>query len=189
MDAAEGDAGCRATGDGAAGDGAAERALIAEAAWAIAAAEGASPRGWLGPWMSQSHTTLDLLAEQGFQYCLDWCMDDQPIWLRTRGGGRILSVPYPQELNDIPAIIERKNSAEQFADMIVDNFDEMIEQAEEAPLVMGVALHPYVVGQPYRVRHLRRALQHVAAKRHDIWFTTAGAIAGHVMALPADRIA
>ena len=169
-------------------DEGAERALIAEAARAIAAAEGVSPRGWLGPWISQSHATLDLLAEEGFRYCLDWCMDDQPTWLKTRGDGRILSVPYPQELNDIPAIVERKNSAEQFADMIVDNFDEMLEQAAEAPLVMGVALHPYVVGQPYRLKHLRRALQHVAAKRGDIWFTTAGAIADHVMTLPDDRV-
>lgn len=169
-------------------DEGAERALIAEAARTIAAAEGVSPQGWLGPWISQSHTTLDLLAEEGFRYCLDWCMDDQPVWLKTRGGGRILSVPYPQELNDIPAVVARKDSAEQFADTIVDGFDEMLEQAAEAPLVMGVALHPYIVGQPHRLKHLRRALQHVAARRRDIWFTTAGAIAGHVMTLPADRV-
>ena len=49
--------------------------------------------------------------------------------------------------------------------MIVDQFDEMREQSRQQPLVMGIALHPYLVGQPYRLRHLRRALEHVARAR------------------------
>lgn len=164
-------------------DEAAERALIAEATARIAREEGAPPKGWLGPWISESRVTPDLLAEAGYTYLLDWCMDDRPVWMRTRdngrGGGRILAVPYPQEVNDIPAIVGRKDGAAQFADMIIDNFDEMLEQAEQGPLVMGIALHPYLVGQPYRLRHLRRALTHIADRRERIWITTAGAIAGH----------
>ena len=86
-------------------------------------------------------------------------MDDQPIWLRRAAAARILAVPYPQELNDIPAIVVRQATAPEFADMIVDQFDEMLEQSRATqPLVMGIALHPYIVGQPYRLRHLRRAL-------------------------------
>ncbi|HEX8663540.1 MAG TPA: polysaccharide deacetylase family protein [Beijerinckiaceae bacterium] len=166
-------------------DEAAERALIQETAAVIAAFEGRPPAGWLGPWISESRVTPDLLAECGYSYLLDWCMDDQPVWLSTRGGRRILSVPYGQELNDIPAIVARKDSAEQFADMIVDNFDEMLEQSAGAPLVMGLALHPYLVGQPYRLRHLRRALEHINGFRDRIWITTAGQIAAHVLALEA----
>lgn len=162
---------------------AAERALIVDATATIARHEGRAPAGWLGPWISQSRTTPDLLQEAGYGYLLDWCMDDQPVWLRTRRG-RILAVPYPQELNDIPMIVGRKIGGDQFADMIVDNFDEMLEQAQAQPLVMGIALHPYLVGQPYRLRHLRRALTHIARQRERIWLTTAGAIAGHVAALP-----
>jgi peptidoglycan/xylan/chitin deacetylase (PgdA/CDA1 family) len=161
-----------------------EARLIAEATATIAAFEGAPPRGWLGPWISQSPLTPDLLAEAGYAYLLDWCMDDQPVWFATRGGGRILSVPYPQEVNDIPSIVGRKDSAEQFAAMIVDQFDEMLDQARSGPLVMGIALHPYIVGQPYRLRHLRRALAHVCAHRDRIWLTTAGAIAAHAAGLP-----
>jgi len=162
----------------------AEAELIRNATEEIAKAEGAAPRGWLGPWISQSHVTPDLLAENGYEYLLDWCMDDQPIWFSTRGAGRILAVPYPQELNDIPAIVARKDSASQFADMIVDNFDEMLRQADSGPLVMGIALHPYIVGQPYRLRHLRRALAHVAAARERAWITRSGAISDHCQALP-----
>jgi allantoinase len=157
-----------------------ERSLIESTASVIEQFEGSRPGGWLGPWISESRVTPDLLAEAGYRYLLDWCMDDQPIWFSTRTGRPILSVPYPQELNDIPSIIARKDSAQEFADMIVDNFDEMLAQAEGEPLVMGIALHPYIVGQPFRLRHLRRALQHVAGQGERIWLTTAGGIADHV---------
>lgn len=162
----------------------AERALIEEATAVIEAFEGRPPLGWLGPWISESRLTPDLLAECGYTYVLDWCMDDQPIWLATRNGGRILSVPYPQEMNDIPAIMARKDSGSQFADKIIDTFDEMLEQSADTALVMGIALHPYIVGQPYRLRHLRRALQHIAGHREQIWITTAGQVAEYFVSLP-----
>jgi peptidoglycan/xylan/chitin deacetylase (PgdA/CDA1 family) len=165
-----------------------ERALIRETTRMIEEAEGRPPTGWLGPWISQSRVTPDLLAEAGYTYHLDWCMDDQPIWFATRGGGRILSVPYPQELNDIPAIVARKDSAEDFAAMITAHFDEMLDQAANGPLVMGIALHPYIVGQPHRLGHLRKALAHIAGRRDDIWFTTAGAISAHCHGLPAGLV-
>lgn len=156
-----------------------ERALIEEATAVIAAHAGRRPQGWLGPWISQSAVTPDLLAEAGYGYLLDWCMDDQPVWMKTRGGGRIMALPYPQELNDIPSIVARKDSAAQFADMIIGNFEEMLDQSRQQPLVMGIALHPYIVGQPYRLRELRRALRHICERRRDIWLTTAGSIAAH----------
>ena len=155
-----------------------ERALIAEATEALTRAAGAPPKGWLGPWISESHSTPDLLEEAGYAYLLDWCCDDQPIWMRTRGG-RILAVPYPQELNDIPMIVGRKLGADAFADMIVDDFDERLRQSESGPIVMGIALHPYIIGQPYRLKHLRRALRHILAQGEQIWFATAGAMAAH----------
>src|SRR5262245_3137336 len=81
--------------------------LIAETTAAIEKRSGERPQGWLGPWISQSPLTPDLLQETGYRYLLDWCHDDQPIWMKTRRG-RILSLPYPQELNDIPQIVARK---------------------------------------------------------------------------------
>ena len=161
-----------------------EAELIGEATAIIAREEGAPPKGWLGPWISQSNATPDLLARAGYKYLLDWCMDDQPVFMRTRGGP-LLVVPYPQEINDIPMIVARRIEGEAFARMIVDHFDEMLAQSASEPLVMGVALHPYIVGQPHRLRHLRRALTHIAAHRERIWLTTAGAIAVHVRSLPA----
>jgi peptidoglycan/xylan/chitin deacetylase (PgdA/CDA1 family) len=162
-----------------------ERRLIAESTAAIRAAEGAPPRGWLSPWIAESRATPDLLAEAGYRYTLNWCADDAPIWMRT-AHGPLLAVPYPQEVNDIPAIAARKDGAEQFCEMIVADFEERLLQVEDGlPQVMGIALHPYLVGQPYRMRALRRALSHVAARRGQVWITTAGAVFDHVAALPA----
>jgi allantoinase len=98
-------------------------------------------------------------------------------------------VPYPQELNDIPMIVARQMDGKDFAQMIIDQLAEMLEQTrreQSPPLVMGIALHPYLVGQPYRLRHLRRALEQVAAARDagGVWMATPGAICQHAMAQP-----
>jgi len=161
-----------------------EAALIAESTAAIAAHEGVPPRGWLSPWIAESRATPDLLAEAGYRYTLNWCMDDQPVWMRARAG-RLLSIPYPQEANDIPSIVGRKDGAAQFADLVIEDFSERMRQvADGLPQVMGIALHPYIVGQPYRLRALRRALAVIAAQREAVWITTAGAIYDHCMTWP-----
>jgi peptidoglycan/xylan/chitin deacetylase (PgdA/CDA1 family) len=162
-----------------------EAALLADCRARMRAESGTAPTGWLSPWISESRLTPDLLAETGYSYSLNWCHDDQPVRMRTRGGGTLWSVPYPQELNDIPMIIARQMDAKDFAAMIIDNADEMLEQSRRQPLVMGVALHPYIVGQPYRLRHLRRALSHLARMRDrgEAWFTTPGAICRHMASM------
>ena len=70
-------------------------------------------------------------------------------------------------------------SAAKFSDMVIDQFDAMLEQSRVAPLVMGIALHSMIAGQPFRVRQLRRAFAHLARQREAVWTTTAGEIARH----------
>lgn len=162
-----------------------ERALLAGCRERIARLQGKPPAGWLSPWISESRVTPDLLTETGYAYNLNWAHDDQPTQIQTRSGQTLWSIPYPQELNDIPMVMGRHLDGTAFADMVIDNFDEMLLQSRQQSLVMGIALHPYIVGQPYRLRHLRRALQHIAAARDagDIWVTTPGAICSHMQAL------
>ncbi|WP_299962973.1 polysaccharide deacetylase family protein [uncultured Roseobacter sp.] len=162
----------------------AEAALIAEATQVLTKAEGRAPQGWLSPWIAESRATPDLLKAAGYGYTLNWCMDDQPVWMRT-DHGPLLSIPYPQEANDIPSIVARKDGAADFAAILTDTFDEMLAQSAGQPLVMGIALHPYLVGQPYRLRHLRRALEHICARREEIWLTRAGEIYTHCLEEPA----
>jgi peptidoglycan/xylan/chitin deacetylase (PgdA/CDA1 family) len=165
-----------------------ERLLIEETTAAIKRHSGKCPRGWLGPWISQSPLTPDLLQEAGYRYLLDWCHDDQPVWMKTRHG-RILSVPYPQELNDIPQIVARKREGPEFADMIVDAFEVMQEECAKRPLVMGIALHAYIVGWPHRFKHLARAMRHIKQRAGErVWFTTAGQIADYAGQLPSGTV-
>ncbi len=164
---------------------AAERALIESVTETIERAHGARPTGWLSPWLAETPLTPDLLHEAGYRYVLDWCADDQPIWLKTRGG-RILSVPYSQEINDSAAIMGRLVSPAVFADMIIGQVDEMVEQSRLQPLAFGLAIHANIIGQPFRLRELRRALAHVASLSERIWITRGGDIA-HAIYEDPDR--
>lgn len=143
--------------------------------------------GWLSPWISESLYTPDLLSKAHYKYSLNWCNDDQPYRVKTSENNSLWAIPYPQELNDIPMIVHRQMDAVDFSQMIIDQFDEMLEQAHHATrpqsLVMGLALHPYIVGQPYRLRHLRRALSHIHHHKQDIWLTTPGRICEHMQSL------
>jgi peptidoglycan/xylan/chitin deacetylase (PgdA/CDA1 family) len=162
---------------------AAERALIQDATAAITRHEGAPPVGWMSPWLSNSDVTMDLLQEAGYRYVMDWTMDDQPVWLKTRQG-RILSMPYPVEVNDNRALVWLRYSSEEFADMIVDQFDEMLEQSEGQPLICPISIHPFSIGRPYRMRQFRRALKHILGHRDRIWLTRPRDICAHIESLP-----
>jgi allantoinase len=160
-----------------------ERRVIQQSRDGIARHAGTPPRGWLGPWLAQGNATLDLLKEEGFGYVMDWPADDQPFWMATRAGP-ILSIPYSVELNDSPAVVFRHNTGREFAEMIVDQFDEMLAQSVRRPLVCSIVLHTFIVGQPFRLRPLRDALRHILAHRDRVWITRPGALAEHVASLP-----
>ena len=165
-----------------------EARLIAETTATITKFTGKKPIGWMGPWLSQSSVTLDLLQEEGYLYQCDWPLDDQPIWMRTRGG-RILNMPYPVETNDSPMMINRLHTATDLADIWIDQFDEMLEQSRKGQaLVCPFILHTFILGQPFRMRQLRRAMAHILKHRDEIWLTQPSAIAAHVAALPAGTV-
>src|SRR5205823_7062824 len=164
-----------------------EARLIGEATETITRLAGKRPEGWLGPGLAESRVTPDLLKEAGYSYVMDWPLDDQPVWFRTRSGP-ILSVPYPTELNDLPALVTRRHTGRQFAEMITDQFDEMLAQSKKYPLVFSVALHPFIIGQPFRLRALRGALRHILAQRDELWLTTPGEIARYCASLPAGTL-
>jgi hypothetical protein len=162
-----------------------EARLIRDATDVLTQHEGKPPKGWLGPWLAETFVTPDLLKEAGYTYLLDWSCDDQPFWMNTRSGP-ILSVPYPLEINDSPALVFRHHTARDFADMMVDQFDEMVEQCEAQPLVCSFALHTFVIGQPFRLRPLRQALKHCLEHKlkERVWVTRPGEIADYCWRLP-----
>lgn len=167
-----------------------EAKLIRDATEVLEKHMGRHPAGWMGPWRSESVHTSDLLKEAGYKFTMDWPCDDQPFWMRTRSGP-LLSVPYPVEINDNPAMVAKAHTAVDFTQMIEDNFEQMLDDSQRNPLVFGISLHTFVVGQPFRIRQLRRAFEYMVnhARAGEVWFTTAGAIADHALSLPQGKLA
>jgi hypothetical protein len=101
--------------------------------------------------------------------------DDQPTWLATRAGP-LLTMPYTLEVNDLPAFVARHTSPEDFCRMICAQFDQLHQDGENQARVMAIALHPFVIGTPHRIRALADAFRYLQG-RDGVWFATAGEIA------------
>jgi len=151
-----------------------ERALICDVVNTISQCTGKRPRGWLSPALSESHRTLDLLAECGIEYVCNWVNDEQPYPMRVKTGSMI-SIPYSVEINDIPAFVDLKQSAETFGRMICDQFDVLYEDGAKTGRVMAICLHPFLIGHPHRSKYFAQALAHITS-RQEVWLTTGGEI-------------
>jgi peptidoglycan/xylan/chitin deacetylase (PgdA/CDA1 family) len=162
-----------------------ELTLLREVYDRIGREEGTPPRGWMGPWVSESFVTPDLLYESGYRYTMDWMFDDQPIWMNVRTeGGRLLAIPYARPTSDMPMLHGSKHSASQWADALIDQIDEMVLQANRQPLVFNLSLHPYLM-HAFRLRQLRRVLTHISQLQSQIWLTRPGEIFDHISGLGA----
>jgi len=163
----------------------AERPIIAGVLETIAKQTGKKSRGWLGPVVTETDNTLDILAEAGIDYVADWCNDELPYPIKTKKGS-IYAIPYTLEIGDIPVFLERGGSGEDFYDMVVDQFDQLYEEGGTRPRVLSIAIHPFLIGHPFRARHLARALEHI--RKHDaVWLTTGSAIIDWYKAASAQR--
>jgi peptidoglycan/xylan/chitin deacetylase (PgdA/CDA1 family) len=145
-----------------------ERGLIREVVETITKGTGHRPRGWLGPALTESHRTLDVLAENGIDYVGDWVNDEQPYPMRV-ANGTMTSIPYSIELNDIPAFLDGKKSGEEFGKMICDQFDVLYEDGSTSGRVMSICLHPFLIGHPHRSKYFDLALKHIRG-RQEVWF-------------------
>ena len=154
-----------------------ERRVITEITDTIETASGQRPKGWMGPALTETHNTPQLLSELGYQYVLDWTNDDQPYRLNVPG---MLSVPYTVELNDLGVFL-RGLSGPDFLQMVKDQYDVLRDDSADTGRVMALALHPFVIGQPFRAKYLDLALRYIAAQP-DVWMTTSDEIAAHYAA-------
>ncbi|GHF82153.1 peptidoglycan/xylan/chitin deacetylase (PgdA/CDA1 family) [Amycolatopsis bartoniae] len=153
-----------------------ERRFLTEVVDTIATATGQRPRGWMGPGLTETFNTPELLAELGLSYVLDWTNDDQPYPLDVPG---MISVPYSVELNDL-ILFGRGHTGPEFLRMVQDQYEQLHADSEHSGRVMALALHPFVIGQPFRHKYLDRALAHLAAQP-DVWLTTSDEIAEHYL--------
>ena len=153
-----------------------ERAVIEDSIASIQAATGQRIRGYLAPALTHTERTLDLIAEYDFWYSCDLFQDDQPQPLKTRRG-RLLSMPYSLEVNDVVTYGALGMSPARYTDVLIRHFDQLLLEGEVSGTVMCIPLHAYLVAQPHRLAPFAAALEHIRAHRDDVWFATAVEIA------------
>jgi allantoinase len=155
-----------------------ERAIVREVRETITRGTGKAPRGWLGPGGGdESPNTPDHLAAEGFDYLCDWGCDDQPVPMRVKSG-RMIAVPYQQGLNDIRVIFQGGHTPKDWCQMVCDQFDTLYAEGATNGRVMTLPLHPFVIGLPFRVKYLDKALDYICS-HEAVWKTTGSEIADY----------
>src|SRR5262249_50559364 len=144
-----------------------EREVIRTTLRTIQRATGKRPRGWLGPGLTETFNTLDLLAEEEIVYVGDWNSDDQPFAMKVKKG-KLFAVPYGMDINDMSLINRLGYTGEQYLRALTDQFDTLYADSENTARVMGVPLHPFLMGQPWRTPYLKKAIS--LFKQHErVW--------------------
>ena len=137
------------------------------------------PKGWLGPGLSETFATPQLLRDFGFNYLLDWCADDQPFPLTIPG---MISVPYSLGVNDASLMNGGTHTGSQYEEIVMDQFEVLLEESKKTGLVMALPIHTYLVGQPARFKYLARILRTICSTE-GVWVCTSDDIANHYLSL------
>jgi allantoinase len=132
---------------------------------------GKAPRGWLGPGLTETWDTPDLLQEAGYDYVCDWVLDDQPVELATRNGKGITNIPYTQECNDVAMMLIQHHSAREYYDRAMDQFDQLYADAQDSARVMALVVHPYIMGAPHRLKWFRKVFERLSARKDVLFWT------------------
>ena len=114
-------------------------------------------------------------GEEGYDYVADWVLDDQPVWLKTRGKP-ILNIPYTQECNDVAMMLIQHHKASEFYERAMDQFEQIYKDAKGSARVMAISVHPYIMGAPHRAKYFRQIFQKIRKKK-DVLFWTGAQIA------------
>ncbi len=150
--------------------------MIAKTVESIRNFTGRAPVGWLGPGLTETLETVDILHAAGIRYIGDWVLDDEPCRLAT-ATGPMVAMPYSVELNDVPVMAVHHHSSEEFLIRIKDSFDQLYMEGEERVRIMAIAVHPFLSGVPHRIKYLQNALNYLR-KHADVRFMTGEQILG-----------
>ena len=138
-----------------------QRGMIFKSMDIIEKFTGTRPVGWLGPGLTQTLDTPDILAEAGVKYIGDWVYDDEPTVIRTKNGP-LVTLPYTVELNDIPMMIVQHHESDHLYKRFVESFDRLYEESADRAKFVSIAIHPYISGQPFRIKALEAIYDYVA---------------------------
>jgi len=138
-----------------------QKAMIERSVGVIERFTGAKPVGWLGPGLTQTEETPELLAAAGIKYIGDWVYDDEPTEIHT-ASGPLVTLPYTVELNDIPMMMVQHHESPYFVQRCVDTFDRLYQEGANRAKIMAIAIHPYISGQPHRIKYLEAVYDYIA---------------------------
>ena len=125
---------------------------------------GKRPVGWLGPGLTQTLDTPENLAAAGVKYIGDWVYDDEPTEIRT-AKGPLVTLPYSVETNDIPMMLVQHHEAAYWTQKCLDSFERYYEEGKERAKIMAIAIHPYISGQPFRIKYLEQVYKAINRRR------------------------
>ena len=141
-----------------------EAGFIRSSLDAMQKATGSAPRGWFGTDYGESERTPALLREAGIDYLCDWVNDEQPYPMANG----LVALPTMLEMDDLFALSNRRVEIERYCQSLKDGFDIMYRDGEVNGRLMTINLHPWLVGQPFRIGYLEEALAHIMG--HDgVW--------------------
>jgi peptidoglycan/xylan/chitin deacetylase (PgdA/CDA1 family) len=145
-----------------------ETQLVRQCLESLRRLSGQPVTGWLSPGKSESGNTLDLLAAEGVEYVCDWVNDDMPYLLNTEQG-QLFSMPHSHEIDDRVILLQYHHNELDFAQQLKDQFNTLYRESEKhGGRIMAITLHPWVIGQPYRIKTLEDVLAHML--NHDgVW--------------------
>ncbi|MBI4331346.1 MAG: polysaccharide deacetylase family protein [Chloroflexi bacterium] len=152
-----------------------ERQVIHTSIERLAQALGHSPKGWRSPGLVETFNTPDILAAEGIKYLSDWANDDQPYPLKVKKG-ELIALPNSMATSDMQVFTHEYKTPEQFFEIIRDQFDTLYEEGAAQPRLLGVSLHPFAIGLPFRIGALDKILRYLKS-RDRVWFATGWEIA------------
>ena len=144
-----------------------EKSYINRSIAALTQATGAAPKGWMGPEYGESHLTPQLLAEAGIKYLCDWANDEQPYPMKSPQG-ELTALPVMWELDDVGAMANRKVTVHRYADLLKESFDRLYQDGAINGRLLGLNLHPWLIGQPFRIKYLDDALGYMTG-HSQVW--------------------
>jgi allantoinase len=122
---------------------------------------GKRPVGWLGPGLTETYDTPEYLAAAGVKYIGDWVYDDEPTEISTKNGP-LITLPYSMECNDIPVMAVQHHEAAYWTQKCTDTFERLYQEGADRAKIMAIAIHPYISGQPFRIKYLEAVYDHMA---------------------------
>lgn len=160
-------------------DEAQERAVIERALDTLRRSFKRDIQGWLSPGRLETARTPELLRENGIRWFADWVNDELPYRFRT-DSGPLWALPLPTEIEDRFVVLDNLHPESSWADQVIDAFEFQRAEAKSSGggRLFSLSLHPWVMGQAHRIKHLDRVLAHINAARADCWLATPSQIAG-----------